>query len=450
MINFAKFPLFLIFGVLTITDVRSEIFHVALNGNDTSGTGSESAPWRTPEYGAKQLTSAGDTLIIHAGTYTLNRGNLPSGHDSMERYRALVSPPVNVSGTSGNPITIKAYPGDAVLLDAGSSPDWPAVGTNSGDYLVVDGLSVRGAVILWGTTGSVIKNSNLYGGIDTPQSNGGDNFGAVLRLEYCSDCIVQYNLLHDNQVGITQANSPLIIEYDSTNLIIENNDIFNSVGIGIRLKDNPESVTIRFNHIYDNTLSGIQGANQDQGNNVYIHHNIIRNNNTSNSAEDGGIKGLVLLHSWEIYNNTFYENHVADIRVLYDSANDMKFWNNIHYQSSSYYRAGFSSTGASFSDVIAYSDFNNFYNSGNWKNLNTTFNSLNDLKSNTGYDVNSVVSNPGFILAGGKNAVDYKRASYPLNGRGGVYDSVMGAYVTGFELIGSGLQPKPPVITSVE
>jgi hypothetical protein len=450
MIYFAKLSLFFILSVLTIADVRSEIFHVALHGNDASGTGSELAPWRTPEYGAKQLVLAGDTLLIHAGTYTLNSGNLPPEHNSMGRWRGLVSPPEDVSGTSGNPITIKAYPGDTVLLDAGSSPQWPAVGTNLGDYLVVDGFSVRGAAILWGTTGSVIKNCNLYGGIDTPISNGGDNFGAVLRLENCTDCIVQYNLLHDNQVGITLANSPLIIEYDSTNLIIENNDIFNSVGIGIRLKDDPESVTIRFNHIYDNTLSGIQGANQGQGNDIYIHHNVIRNNNTSNNADDGGIKGLVLLRNWEIYNNTFSENNGSDIRILYNSANDMKFWNNIHHQSNYYYRTGFSSTGASFSDVITYSDYNTFHNSGNWQSLNTSFNNLSNFSSNTGHDASSVISNPGFIFAGGTNAEDYKRTSYTINGRGGAYESVMGAYVTGFELIGSGRRPKSPFLNPID
>jgi parallel beta-helix repeat protein len=437
----------LCFSLQSVSAFSAE-YHVSTIGNDSMGDGSEANPWRTPEYGAKQLLQAGDTLLIHSGTYSVSASNLPSGHTETGRWIALVSPPSNVSGTAISPIVIKSYGDGPVLLDAGTSPQWPAVGTNIGDYLVVDGVSVRGAAILWGTTGSVIKNSNLYGGIDTPLSNDGDNFGCVVRLENCESCTIKNNILHDNQIGITRGNSPLLIEYDSTNILIENNDFYNSVASGIFLKDNPETVTIRNNYIYDNYTSGIWGAAQDNGNNVFIHNNIIRNNNTSNSEADAGITQLVYLNNWQIYNNTFYNNGVSDIRTMYDrEISNIQAWNNIHYNDNPFYRVGYPDTGATFATTWTYSDYNQFYGaSKSWIDHAKTYTSLSDYSTATGFDSNSVTTDPGFINPGGTSASDYKRSSYANNGRGGAYKSVMGAYITGLELIGFGKRPKSFVL----
>lgn len=442
------------FVLLMFSSICASIeYHVALSGSDSSGNGSSTSPWRTPEYGAKQL-GPGDILSIHAGTYALSTSNLPSGQTAMHRARALVSPPTDVSGSASSPIIIRSAGDGTVLLDAGTSPQWPAVGTNSGDYLTLDGLSVRGAAILWSTTGSTVKNCNLFGGIDTPLSNGGDNFGVVLRVELCTDCLVRNNLLHDNQSGITRDNSPLLIEYDSTNLIVENNDVYNSVGIGIRLKDNPEQVHIRNNYFYDNFNSGLQGANQDSGNDVFIYRNIFRNNNTSKEQGYGGVSQLVELRSWRIYNNTFVNNGAADIRSNFAGTEDTQAWNNIYYNNDGlFYSVGWSSTGATFAGQWTYSDYNVFFGSANWEERSTSWNSLSSFSSARGFDSNSVTTDPGFKNANGTAPSDFKRNAYPTNGRGGSYPDVIGAYVTGNEQIGSAgvrLTPKKIIDLTVD
>lgn len=412
--------------------------YVSTTGNDTTGDGSIGNPWRTPEFGAKQLTQPGDTLVITGGTYVLDAANLPVGHTTLDRFRALVSPPFNVSGTLANPITIKAANGDTVFLDGGVSPQWTTVGTCYGDYTVIDGIQSRGCAMVGWTIGSVVKNCDLYGGIDTPVSNGGDNFGCVIRVEGATDCSIINSKLRDNQLGATIENSPLLIEYDTTNLVIDRCSVYGSVGMGIRFKDNPETIEVKNCFIYNNTLSGIQSNNQDLGHNISIHNNVIINNNSGAASEYGGIVGNVLMEGWSIYNNTFYGNGYTDIAMRWDSSNDYSMWNNIHSRSSSFfYRSGATdSTGAAMASVVTLSDYNNFYGAASFKSVGTTYANLAAFTAALGYDVNSVTINPNFINAGGTTAADYKRSSYPANGRGGAYAAVMGAYVTGSEQIG--------------
>ena len=72
-------------------------YYVALTGNDTTGDGSETNPWRTIQKAANTM-AAGDTVYIRAGTYP-------------EQVT-----PLN-SGSIGKYITYAAYPGDVVTID---------------------------------------------------------------------------------------------------------------------------------------------------------------------------------------------------------------------------------------------------------------------------------------------------------------------------------------------
>src|SRR4051794_9869225 len=66
------------------------------NGED-AGPGGERAPWRTINHALKQL-GAGDTLYLRGGVY---RENV---------YCAA-------AGTKDAPITVRAYPGERVVID---------------------------------------------------------------------------------------------------------------------------------------------------------------------------------------------------------------------------------------------------------------------------------------------------------------------------------------------
>lgn len=93
--------------------------------------------------------------------------------------------------------------------------------------------------------------------------------------------------------------------------------------------------------------------------------------------------------------------------------------------------------GSSGAGIPEYLNYNDYYTTGtaNWRfnaDIFTTFGSW----KTTLFDANSMTSDPQFINPGGTHAADYKRASYPANGRGGAYAPVMGAYMNGDKRIG--------------
>jgi hypothetical protein len=72
------------------------VYYVSTTGNDSTGTGIISNPWKTIQKAANSMT-AGDTCIIRSGT-----------------YRETVTPVY--SGSSAGPITFKAYEGETVTV----------------------------------------------------------------------------------------------------------------------------------------------------------------------------------------------------------------------------------------------------------------------------------------------------------------------------------------------
>src|SRR5262245_12784799 len=66
---------------------------------DDEAAGSEKAPWKTLAHAFRQL-QPGDTLYVRAGTY----------------YERTF---LTRSGTAEAPITIRAYPGESVIVDGG-------------------------------------------------------------------------------------------------------------------------------------------------------------------------------------------------------------------------------------------------------------------------------------------------------------------------------------------
>ncbi|MBS5959029.1 MAG: right-handed parallel beta-helix repeat-containing protein [Clostridiales bacterium] len=87
------------------TAKAASVYYVSTTGNDKTGTGTVSNPWKTIQKAA-DIMEAGDTCIIRGGT-----------------YRETVT--LDTSGTSANPIAFKAYTGETVTV-SGADPvtDW--------------------------------------------------------------------------------------------------------------------------------------------------------------------------------------------------------------------------------------------------------------------------------------------------------------------------------------
>jgi uncharacterized repeat protein (TIGR02543 family) len=95
------FCIFCIVFMLTCSlGLNAATYYVSTTGNDSSGTGTISNPWKTITKGQSML-DAGDTLLVRGGTY----------------YESVT---ITVQGTQSGRITIKAYPGETPVLDGRS------------------------------------------------------------------------------------------------------------------------------------------------------------------------------------------------------------------------------------------------------------------------------------------------------------------------------------------
>jgi hypothetical protein len=124
-------------------------FFISTSGNDAnSGLSPSSAFASFPR--ALQALDAGDTLTVLAGTYNTNIKITPSAGVK--------------SGTAGNPITLRARPGDTVILrgvTAGSAPFAPVAVRGSSSpirHWIVEGLRLGGTSV---TEGVNISNAEF-------------------------------------------------------------------------------------------------------------------------------------------------------------------------------------------------------------------------------------------------------------------------------------------------
>ncbi len=434
---------FLLTLILVFVSVGADAatYYVATTGNDSTGDGSIGNPWRTPAYGASQLTADGDILYIRAGTYDLTT---PTVNRSCAIY------------PRANNCTIAAYSGESVTLrgssggtNYGISPTGGVIGAVGGyGGLVIDGFTILGMVVFDGNgyaSQSVLRNCNVSIGGD---GWSGTNQGGVLWFNDARNVLVQNNRFHDNVTGSesgTIQNNGLIMMYVAQDVTIELNDFYNSAGTGITMKDDIQDIIIRYNHIYDNASAGIWTGNNTADAytlSASIYQNIIRNNNTSAGAEFGAITLVVETDQVNIYNNTFYQNYVADLLqwVVGGDVVPFAFFNNI---SSNPRSSHLSWPYASTVFTANYLNYNCYYNDVQWNYHGTIFETLSAWQTQAesllaGAEANSVITNPVFMNASGAWNLpsDFKRTEYTTNGRGGSYSSVMGAYITGSETIG--------------
>ncbi len=115
---FQMMNLAIVLGVAS--SLEAATYYVATNGNDTTGTGAIGSPWATITKGQSML-APGDTLLVRGGRY----------------YESVT---LTNQGAVGNPITIKAYPGETPVLD-GTEPvtGWQQC-TSTDPFLTIHGV----------------------------------------------------------------------------------------------------------------------------------------------------------------------------------------------------------------------------------------------------------------------------------------------------------------------
>jgi hypothetical protein len=393
-----------------------------------SNPGTEEQPWKDLYFGAQQL-KPGDTLIAKAGHYYRHTG---------KRFEAGIH--TARGGTADSPITLKAHPGDEVVVMGGPTMETPpgdftnpAIGAG-GDYVIIDGFRVYGAAALWKVKNCILRNCELWGGND-------GEFNCCIRLEYAEACRLENNLVHDNDnrkpapgTGGSPANLPLVMAYDTTDCVIEHNEFYNATGVAIFLKDNPRNLTVRGN-LFWGKGGGVMTSVQDPGQNVVVCGNVFRDLTRGAIHTHCSLKGLT------VSGNTFY-NCAVDLRTWTSGTSDIRIFNNVfahtepgHLHVEVEPHGSDANKDSALTKILLH-DFNCYWGPADWKvAYRTVARSLDAWRTygTYGFDKQSLYSDPKFI--------DPAKGDFRLQPdspclRAGKDRQTLGAYATGAERAG--------------
>ncbi len=242
-------------------------YEVSPGGNDNQ-SGLRGSPWRTIAR-ANVTLQAGDSVLVHAGTYS-----------------EVIQPAR--SGAEGQPIVYTVY-GDGVVELLGESPakrgvvgiGWDLESGSQGDptsYVIVDGFTIRYQFAELLRDAPVFTNRFAYVQIGHRRSF----FNVIRNCTILQDGDALQNYID----GYRQVS---ICVTDAQHTIIEGNDI-SGTWLGIWLTGAaPRFNVIRGNTIHDCGSSLIDIADPEDGTSI-VQGNIIEGNLLSNSANEDAIQ----------------------------------------------------------------------------------------------------------------------------------------------------------------
>jgi len=426
---------FLLIFILFSLKVFSTNYYVSSLTGNNGNPGSLAQPFATIQFAAN-LTNPGDTVFIMNGTYN------PISNFN----QSIVT--ISRSGTPGNYITYKAYPGHTPklqLLTGLSFQIWRAVAIDA-SYIIVEGIEIEGtnqslnyadAYQTWQDYENNIKDWNKI----SMYNCGSISIGGRADAHHV---IVRNCTIHDTGGGIGGFNC----DYTT----IENNLVYNTcwysmyAGSGISILD-PKSIDavttykifIRNNIVHNNkTLIPWERINAlSDGNGIILDVNVgngtttfpyvgryLVENNVSYNNGGGGVHAYKCAHV-DIINNTAYNNGtvVGYPEIDANQCSDVKIYNNIMY-------ARGAGTNCNGNDANTIYNYNVYFNGTSYKNgpndktadpkfVNRAF----DATANFQLQNTSPAINNGSVTAGQFSANDILGIARPVG-----FSSDMGAY----------------------
>jgi parallel beta-helix repeat protein len=265
------------------TSAAGATYYVAVTGSD-SNPGTITQPFGSIPKGLSVL-SPGDTLLVRAGTYT----------QELFYYNFR-------SGTSWSaPVTLRAYPGETVILKPGAGADRIITFRNESQYIIVDGFIMDAVNI----TGDAVKMQY------EPTLPGGPNH---IRLINCE-------IKNSDQQGILTGTNADYLEFINLNVHDNGTTRFHH-GIYILGHFN----LIEGGRYYHNASHGVQCDSGPCGNNTV--RDILAYNNGTHDPDGRGI-GFYNGSNNLFYNNITWDNTDSGIKV-WGGANN-KIYNNTIY-----------------------------------------------------------------------------------------------------------------------
>ncbi len=220
---------------------------VAPNGNDawdTAGTLSE--PFKTiSRANWEGFAGAGDTIQVRGGTYLLSAGEW-----------------IGTGGAPGNPLTVKPYQGEQVILD-GSAMSSTVLGVGA-SHVVIEGFEVRNSartgITAWGGDAGqagiqdiVIRNNLVHdcrrGGIYVGHAIAETTAGVQNVL--IEGNVIYHTALENAARSATSSWPGALSVTGSQDVVVRNNRVYENLGEGI-IAGNARRVQILGNEVYDN------------------------------------------------------------------------------------------------------------------------------------------------------------------------------------------------------
>lgn len=371
---------------------------------------------------------AGDVVYFRGGTYT--------PENTVTEYAWPAMYPAN-NGTSGNPITFIAYPGETPVITDNTRGG--AFGCLNNQHIVWDGFSgtivdwpnnENQLVSIWYSSYCEIRNCDLKGIVKTTHHN-----NALIFVHDSDHTTIENCRLHDNLGDFTVAdpgvNSTAVMSFHTSYTTMINNDFYNTTR-GIFDKEDGHYNTYAYNHFYDDAGTDkckrgvwINSQGSAPSSNITIRYNVF-----SGCSEGVLFDGPNTSDYVKIYNNVFYGDSVTDAAAIYstDNTRDLEVYNNLIFNFRVHLR--YYNLGNSLPDISDYNAFND--TSSSYWNLNysTNYQLIDNWRAATNRDTNSIIATPAatIVLPGGTDPDDYRlKAGSPAigAGRGGID---MGAY----------------------
>jgi parallel beta-helix repeat protein len=178
-------------------------YYVSPNGNDSNKGLTITTAFKTIEKATYEV-AAGDTVYLMSGVYT-------------KTYPESLIAYLTISGTAGNPITFRNYPGEKPILQMNGT-NWGAIKINGNDYITIDGLTIIG-----NNDNITLQYAQSQQSIIGNPATAGN--GIMIDAEYNNETNRPHHIIVKN-CTVSKCGGGGIYTYNADYTTIENNIVF--------------------------------------------------------------------------------------------------------------------------------------------------------------------------------------------------------------------------------